>query len=416
MYDRSVLSNLRPPHLYHHAGYLSLSPLVSCRPSSPIAERAPRDPETPRERPPIASQRDAKGTQGPLRALHPPIDHTTPQPTNRGHSNPPSTTLCHSTLHPRPPPLAPFAPSTPAHHPAHPPPHPHPHFHCSPPQLPHQPSSTQPTTLPPTSPATPSSLKCSRTHPHPTTHSNFPYHTPPPTSLPPTDRIPAPPHRTPHPYPTHPATIHSPPTPPPRNRVGPGALGLYPFRLLQGCARRDNPQPNLPDCPWGTIVLFRRLDKDHSWTLSKDELSKGVAQFGLDFSEGDVTKLFAAFEKDGQSGINYEEFLDALRPSMTAPRKEAVEAVFKHLDKTGDGVVTLADLKGVYSAKNHPKVLKKEATEEELLTKFLNMFESNTSVDGKVTKKEFTDYYSGLSKAIDDDDYFVSVVKMSWGL
>lgn len=162
--------------------------------------------------------------------------------------------------------------------------------------------------------------------------------------------------------------------------------------------------------------LFRRLDKDHSWTLSKDELSKGVAQFGLDFSEGDVTKLFAAFEKDGQSGINYEEFLDALRPSMTAPRKDAVEAVFKHLDKTGDGVVTLADLKGVYSAKNHPKVLKKEATEEELLTKFLNMFESNTSVDGKVTKKEFTDYYSGLSKAIDDDDYFVSVVKMSWGL
>lgn len=162
--------------------------------------------------------------------------------------------------------------------------------------------------------------------------------------------------------------------------------------------------------------LFRRLDKDRSWTLSKDELSKGVSQFGLNFSEDDVNKLFASFEKDGSAGINYEEFLDALRPTMTAARKEAVEGVFKHLDKTGDGVVTLQDLKGVYSAKNHPKVLKKEMTEEQLLTKFLNMFETNTSMDGKVTKKEFFDYYSVLSKAIDDDEYFLSVVKMSWGL
>lgn len=162
--------------------------------------------------------------------------------------------------------------------------------------------------------------------------------------------------------------------------------------------------------------LFRRLDKDRSWTLSRDELSRGVSQFGLDLTEDDIKKLFSAFEKDGQSGINYEEFLDALRPEMSAPRKTAVENVFKHLDKTGDGVVTVEDLKGVYSAKNHPKVLKKEVTEEQLLKKFLNMFESNSSVDGKVTKKEFLDYYSGLSKSIDDDEYFITVVKMSWGL
>lgn len=162
--------------------------------------------------------------------------------------------------------------------------------------------------------------------------------------------------------------------------------------------------------------LFRRLDKDRSWTLSRDELSRGVSQFGLDLTEADITKLFSAFEKDGKSGINYEEFLDALRPEMSASRKTAVENVFKHLDKTGDGVVSVEDLKGVYSAKNHPKVLKKEVTEEQLLKKFLNIFESNSSVDGKVTKKEFFDYYSGLSKSIDDDEYFITVVKMSWGL
>ncbi|XP_050725115.1 crustacean calcium-binding protein 23-like [Eriocheir sinensis] len=162
--------------------------------------------------------------------------------------------------------------------------------------------------------------------------------------------------------------------------------------------------------------LFRRLDKDRSWTLSRDEMSRGVAQFGLDFSEADIDKLFKAFEKDGAAGINYEEFLEALRPAMTGPRKAAVEAAFKHLDKTGDGVVSVEDLKGVYSAKDHPKVVKGEATEEELLKKFLGLFESQGSVDGKVTKQEFFDYYSSFSKAIDDDEYFVSVVNKSWGL
>ncbi|KAK8377827.1 hypothetical protein O3P69_014047 [Scylla paramamosain] len=162
--------------------------------------------------------------------------------------------------------------------------------------------------------------------------------------------------------------------------------------------------------------LFRRLDKDRSWTLSKDEMSRGVAQFGLDFSDSEIDQLFKAFEKDGAAGINYEEFLEALRPSMTATRKEAVEKVFKHLDKTGDGVVTVEDLKGVYSAKNHPKVLKGEATEEDLLKKFLSLFESNGSIDGKVTKQEFFDYYSSFSKVIDDDEYFVTVVNQSWGL
>lgn len=72
---------------------------------------------------------------------------------------------------------------------------------------------------------------------------------------------------------------------------------------------------------------------------------------------------------------------------MTGPRKAAVEAAFKHLDKSGDGVVTVEDLKGVYSAKNHPKVLKGEATEEELLKKFLNLFESQGSQDGKVRRR-----------------------------
>lgn len=32
-----------------------------------------------------------------------------------------------------------------------------------------------------------------------------------------------------------------------------------------------------------------------------------------------------------------------------------------------------------------------------------------------MTKDEFFDYYTGVSKSIDDDDYFVEMMKLVWG-
>jgi len=162
--------------------------------------------------------------------------------------------------------------------------------------------------------------------------------------------------------------------------------------------------------------LFRRLDKDRSWTLSREELEAGVKQFGLDLTDADIKQLFAQFEKDGKSGIDYEEFLEALRPGMSDARKAVVMQAFSKLDKSGDGIVTTDDLKGVYTAKDHPRVKSGDATEDQILKQFLARFEGNTSTDGKVTKQEFLDYYAALSKAVDDDVYFVEMIKLMWAL
>ena len=34
----------------------------------------------------------------------------------------------------------------------------------------------------------------------------------------------------------------------------------------------------------------------------------------------------------------------------------------------------------------------------------------------QVTKEEFLDYYSGVSKSIDEDEYFVEMMKQAWKL
>lgn len=45
------------------------------------------------------------------------------------------------------------------------------------------------------------------------------------------------------------------------------------------------------------------------------------------------------------------------------------------MDKTGDGVITIADLRGTYSARKHPQVISGEKTEDEVLSEFLRNFD-----------------------------------------
>lgn len=69
---------------------------------------------------------------------------------------------------------------------------------------------------------------------------------------------------------------------------------------------------------------------------------------------------------------------------MSQRRLALVQQAFSKLDKSGDGVITVEDLHGVYSARQHPKYISGEMTEDDVFRQFLNSFNGDDDDDGEV--------------------------------
>lgn len=66
----------------------------------------------------------------------------------------------------------------------------------------------------------------------------------------------------------------------------------------------------------------------------------------------------------------------------------------------------MQDLAGVYDTSKHPDVLEGRMTPEECLADFAKQWDDENAPDGKITPKEFLEYYKDISASIDRDDYF----------
>ncbi|XP_073987171.1 calcyphosin-like protein isoform X3 [Rhodnius prolixus] len=161
--------------------------------------------------------------------------------------------------------------------------------------------------------------------------------------------------------------------------------------------------------------VFRRMDDDGNKSLNLEEFSKGVGEAGLELDDNAMKSLFDQFDADNSGSISLDEMLIAVRPPLSAARKKVIQEAFDKLDKTQDGVITVDDLRGVYSVKSHPKYLSGEETEDQILNKFLANFEDDHA-DGKVTKEEFYNYYTGISASIDQDAYFDLMMRQAYKL
>jgi calcyphosin len=73
---------------------------------------------------------------------------------------------------------------------------------------------------------------------------------------------------------------------------------------------------------------------------------------------------------------------------MNAKRSATVDKAFAKLDRTGDGLITVEDLLGVYDGSYHPKFKSGEMTQRDVLNEFLAQWDTHEK-DGKVTRAEF---------------------------
>ncbi|CAF0922572.1 unnamed protein product, partial [Brachionus calyciflorus] len=151
---------------------------------------------------------------------------------------------------------------------------------------------------------------------------------------------------------------------------------------------------------------FRQIDDDKSHSLSFDEFFKGILDHNIGLTKTEASELFKIFDKNENDRIDYDELLIAVRPPLNRSRMVLIIKAFQKMDKTGDRRITIDDLKGTYSAKQNPRYLSGELTEDQVFRHFLESFEAHNHKDGIVTLDEFVQYYAGVSACIDSDIYF----------
>lgn len=102
-----------------------------------------------------------------------------------------------------------------------------------------------------------------------------------------------------------------------------------------------------------------------------------------------------------------------MQGELNERRTQLVLLAFKMLDTDGNNVIELNDLRGKYTAGEHPDVLSGRKTTDDVLREFLDTFDGGEK-DGKVHPNEFLRYYANISASIDDDDYFELMIRNAW--
>ena len=164
----------------------------------------------------------------------------------------------------------------------------------------------------------------------------------------------------------------------------------------------------------GMARKFRSMDDDGNKSLDLTEFTKGMWEMDLNFSKQDIKRLFDYFDMDNSATIEYEELVTQLRDPLNARRRALVDLAFSKIDKDGSGVVEPEEVLAAYDGSQHPDVLSGRKSEEEVIRDFISVFEVGEVVDGRVTLKEFENYYENLGVNIDNDDYFELMIRNAW--
>ena len=163
----------------------------------------------------------------------------------------------------------------------------------------------------------------------------------------------------------------------------------------------------------GIGILFRRMDDSGDRKLDRMEFQWGLKENGHDISPMEFERIFKYFDRNNNGSINYDEFLVAIRGDVNQFRRDLIQLAFNKLDKTGDGLVTIEDIKGTYNVEMHPKYISGEMSEKQILTEFMSQWDT-LKKDGIVTFDEFVEYYRDVSASIDRDDYFELMIRNAW--
>ena len=161
---------------------------------------------------------------------------------------------------------------------------------------------------------------------------------------------------------------------------------------------------------------FRIMDDDGDKCLSLGEFKKGMQECNIPLRDQELRQLFEHFDANENGSIDFDEFIQGVRDPLSDRRLALVNQVFDMLDDDGSDMLEAEELLVKYDASKHPDVMAGKRSAQDILEEWMHTFEVGGTVDGKVTRQEFVNYYTNLGANIDNEDYFELMIRNAWHL
>lgn len=164
------------------------------------------------------------------------------------------------------------------------------------------------------------------------------------------------------------------------------------------------------------LRTFLDADSDQNGYLDRSEFESLLSKSGIFLSRQDTNYLMWHFDKNHDGKLSYQEVYEVLVPPLTPRRLQIAKFVYSRLETSG--AVTLSNLFSNYKASNHPQVAIGLKTEEEILNKFLEVFDANKrNPESIVSSNDFHKAMREISAAYPiDENAFVRMMECVWGV
>jgi Ca2+-binding EF-hand superfamily protein len=167
---------------------------------------------------------------------------------------------------------------------------------------------------------------------------------------------------------------------------------------------------------------FTLMDQDNSGALDPHEFANAIKDYRMAVENVEIDRLFELFDFNKDRTIDFGEFLKIIIGSMSEKRIGLIGRTFQKLDKNRNGVLDVDEIKSQFDPSRHPLVKSGEKTEDDVLTDFIDLFDSHHNVikNFKVTKdvqwEEFVEFYTAISSTISNDKEFEILITCVWSL
>lgn len=132
---------------------------------------------------------------------------------------------------------------------------------------------------------------------------------------------------------------------------------------------------------------FDMFDKDHSGTISVDEISKIMKNFGNPMSKDDIREMIKDIDTSGDGELDFDEFVTLMQKQEVVEDDDDEDEVlraFKSFDKDQNGYITNTEFRYILTK------LGESFTDQEVDTLFR---ECDLNDDGRLDYEEFIEFW-----------------------